>query len=94
MIYEFSSTRALLAQKFNQNFIRVKNKKNIRLKRRQHKETLLATINGFDTSKKKITCEKIEVQFNKYETAPYFFLSNQNLTWDCLLIFVFLPEFD
>ena len=33
------------------------------------------------------------VQLNKYETAPYFFLLNQNLTWDCLLISVFLPEF-
>ena len=33
------------------------------------------------------------VQLNKYETVPYFFLLNQNLTWDCLLISVFLPEF-
>ena len=37
---------------------------------------------------------KYLVQLNKYETAPYFFLLNQNLTWDCLLIFVFLPQFD
>ena len=32
------------------------------------------------------------VQLNKYETAPYFFLLNQNLTCDCLLISVFLPK--
>ena len=34
------------------------------------------------------------VQLKKYDTAPYFFLLNQNLTCDCLLISVFLPEFD
>ena len=34
------------------------------------------------------------LQLNKNETVPYFFLLNQNLTWDCLLISVFLPEFD
>ena len=34
------------------------------------------------------------VQLNKYETAPYIFLLNQNLTWDCLLISLVLPEFD
>jgi hypothetical protein len=33
------------------------------------------------------------VQLNKYETAPYCFPLNQNLTWDCLLISYFLPEF-
>ena len=35
------------------------------------------------------------IYFNcpQYYTAPYFFLINQNLTWDCLLISVFLPEF-
>ena len=27
--------------------------------------------------------KELEVQLNKYETAPYFFLINQNLTWDC-----------
>ena len=34
------------------------------------------------------------VQLNKYETATYIFQSNQNLTCDFLLIFVFLPIFD
>ena len=33
------------------------------------------------------------LQLNKYETAPYFFLLNQNLTCDCLLISVFYPVF-
>ena len=33
------------------------------------------------------------VQLNKYETTPYCFLLNQNLTCDCLLISVLLPEF-
>ena len=36
----------------------------------------------------------INLQLKKYETAPYFFLLNQNLTCDCLLISVFLPVFD
>ena len=36
----------------------------------------------------------LTIQLNKYETAPYFFLLNQNLTCDCLLISVFLPKFD
>ena len=31
------------------------------------------------------------IQLNKYETAPNFILLNQNLTWDCLLLSVFLP---
>ena len=38
----------------------------------------------------------MEVQLKKYETAPYFFLLNQNFTCDCLLISVFyldLTEF-
>ena len=28
----------------------------------------------------------LQVQLNKYETAPNFIQLNQNLTWDCLLI--------
>ena len=36
----------------------------------------------------------MQVQLKKCETAPYFFLLNQNLTCDCLLISVFLPIFD
>ena len=36
----------------------------------------------------------VVVQLDKYETAPYFFLLNQKLTWHCLLISGFLPEFD
>ena len=36
--------------------------------------------------------QKIDiVQLNEYETAPYFLQLSQNLTWDCLLMF--LPEF-
>ena len=31
------------------------------------------------------------VQLNKYETAPNFIQWNQNLTSDCLLIYLFLP---
>ena len=34
------------------------------------------------------------VQLNKYETAPILFQLNQNLICDCLLISVFLREFD
>ena len=37
--------------------------------------------------------EENGIQLNKYETAPYFFLLNQNLTCDWLLISVFLTEF-
>jgi hypothetical protein len=33
------------------------------------------------------------VQLNRYETAPYFFLLNQNLTRNCLLISVNYPVF-
>ena len=33
------------------------------------------------------------VQLNKYETAPYFFLLNQNLTCNCLVISAFYPVF-
>ena len=36
----------------------------------------------------------VGIKLNKYETAPNFFLLNQNLTCNCLLIFVFLPKFD
>ena len=36
----------------------------------------------------------LQIQLKKYETAPYFFLLNQNLTCHCLLISVFLPVFD
>ena len=35
----------------------------------------------------------IVVQLNEYETAPYFNQFSQNLTFDCLLISVFSPEF-
>ena len=34
-----------------------------------------------------------QVQFNEYETIPYFIKFSQNLTSDCLLISVFSPEF-
>jgi hypothetical protein len=37
--------------------------------------------------------EKPPVQLNEYETAPYFIQLSQNLTWDCLLISVYLPVF-
>ena len=33
------------------------------------------------------------VQLNEYETAPYFIQLSQKLTYDCLLISVFSPEF-
>ena len=32
-------------------------------------------------------------KYDKYETALYFSYLTKNLTWDCLLISVFLPEF-
>ena len=35
----------------------------------------------------------INVQLNKYDTAPYFFILNQNMTCDCLSISVLLIEF-
>ena len=38
--------------------------------------------------------ESQQLQLNKHENAPYFFLLKQNLTSDCLLISVFLPKFD
>ena len=34
----------------------------------------------------RLSCQKIEVQLNKYETAPNFNQISQNLTSDCLLI--------
>ena len=34
---------------------------------------------------------ELQLQLNKYETAPYFFFVNQNLIGDCLLNFVFYP---
>ena len=34
-----------------------------------------------------------KLQLNKYETAPNFIQLIQNLTWDCLLISVYLPVF-
>ena len=37
--------------------------------------------------------DKNFVQLNEYETAPYFIQFSQNLTCDCLSIFVFFPEF-
>ena len=36
--------------------------------------------------KKKKVIKSIEIQLNKYETAPNFIQLTQNLTWDCLLI--------
>ena len=33
------------------------------------------------------------IQLNEYETAPHFIQFSQNLTCDCLLIYVFCPEF-
>ena len=35
----------------------------------------------------------VVLQLNKYETGHIFFLLNQNLACDCLLIFVFYPLF-
>ena len=52
--------------------------------------------NPSDTKRFDFLCCMIvlfSIQLNKYETASYCFLLNQNLTWDCLLIFVYLPEF-
>ena len=46
------------------------------------------------SSKQHITTVDWLLQLYKYETAPYFFLLNRNLTWDRLLTFVFLPECD
>ena len=37
--------------------------------------------------------ELLRLQLNKYDTASYFFLFNQNLTYNCLFISVFLTEF-
>ena len=34
------------------------------------------------------------VQLNEYETVLNFLQFSENLTWDCLLISVLLPEFD
>ena len=36
----------------------------------------------------------VGIKLDKYETAPYFFLLNENLTCNFLLISVFLPKFD
>ena len=33
------------------------------------------------------------VQLNQYETAPYFLQLGENLTLDCLLIYLNFPEF-
>ena len=33
------------------------------------------------------------VQLNEYETVLYFLQLSQHLTWDCLLISVYLPVF-
>ena len=40
-----------------------------------------------------IGCFLLYIQLNEYETASYFIRFSQNLTFDCLLISVFCPEF-
>ena len=47
--------------------------------------------NGLKNKKHEVSTYLL--QLNEYETAPYFIQFSQNLTWDCLLIFVFCPEF-
>ena len=41
----------------------------------------------------KIISKVKTIQLNEYETAPYFIQLSQNLTWDFLLISVYLPVF-
>ena len=46
-----------------------------------------------NAAKTNLKSNLIFVQLNRYETTPYFFLLNQNLTCDCLMICGFFPEF-
>ena len=54
-------------------------------------------VKGKDEAFKIITKVKITqtifLQLNQYETAPYFLQLGKNLTLDCLLIYLNLPEF-
>ena len=48
-------------------------------------------ISGIENARANKIC--LSVQLNEHDTAPYFIQLIQNLTFDCLLISVFLPVF-